>query len=82
MRSNKPILIGAFFFAWICITYWLWARQASIDQLDDNYKNVYRQLDQLEADVQHELQEHRDTVQRLLAVVTGLDKVTRLKCMR
>lgn len=75
MRSNKPILIATVFFAWICITYFLWSRQTSIDQLDNGYKDVYRQLDRLEADVQRELHTNRETLQRLLAVVQGLEKV-------
>lgn len=76
MRSQKPILIATFLSAWICITYFLWARQSSIDLLDDNYKHVFRKLGQLEADVLRETQTNRELVQRLLAVVQGIDKVT------
>lgn len=76
MRSNKPLLVATFLGAWICITYFLWARQATIDLLDDDYKRVYRRINQLEADVQREAQTNRELVQRLLAVVQGIDKVS------
>lgn len=75
MRSNKPFLVATFLVAWICITYFLWARQATIDLLDDDYKMVYRRLNQLEADVQREDQNNRLLVQRLLVVVQNIDKV-------
>lgn len=76
MRSQKPLLVATFLLAWICITYFLWARQATIEFADDDYqKDLYRKLNQMEADVRREAQTTRELVQRLLAVVKGIDRV-------